>query len=56
MELEKYVLSKLWEMKKDEILSIGKELIRLITTVAKIDIPEITHIIEELSKISSSDK
>lgn len=50
IEDEVFILSKLWSMKKDEILLIGKELIRMIISISKVQRPEIITIIEEIGK------
>ena len=50
IEDEVFLISRLWAGKKEEILLIGKELIRLIISVSKVQRPEIVNIIEEISK------
>jgi len=51
---EVYILSKLWSTKREEIIGIGKELIRNLISVSKANIPEINAIIEDLAKSHST--
>ena len=50
IEDEIFILTKLWSLKKDEILLLGKELIRMIISISKVQRPEILNIIEEIGK------
>src|ERR1700685_4665585 len=52
---ELHILSKLWSLKRDDILKIGKELVRLIIPLAKANIPEINSIMEDISKRYNND-
>ena len=50
IEEEVFIITKLWTSKKEEILSVGKELIRLIISVSKVQRQEILAIIEDIGK------
>jgi integrator complex subunit 3 len=49
---ELQIISSLWENKKDNILFIGRELIKNLISIAKANLPEINTIIEEIKKSS----
>lgn len=49
-----YILSYLWEAKKEEVLLGGKELFRQIISMSKNKIPELQKIFEEISKMQAS--
>ncbi len=50
IEEEIFILSKIWISKKEEVLSVGKELIRLIISVSKVQRQEILSMIEDIGK------
>jgi hypothetical protein len=50
IEEEIFILSKIWASKKEEVLSVGKELIRLIISISKVQRPEILPMIEDIGK------
>jgi hypothetical protein len=50
IEDEVFILSKIWAAKKEEVLSVGKELIRLIISVSKVQRQEILLMIEDIAK------
>ncbi len=50
IEDEVFILSKIWASKKEEVLSVGKELIRLIISVSKVQRQEILLMIEDIAK------
>lgn len=52
---ELHILSKLWTLKRESILGIGKELIRCLIPISKANIPEIKAIMEDIAKCSGSD-
>ena len=47
---ELYIITSLWEAKKDDVLLAGRELFRQIISVAKCKIPQLLKIFEEISK------
>jgi hypothetical protein len=51
---EVYIVTNLWEVKKEEVLLGGKELFRQIISTSKTKIPELQRIFEEISKMHSS--
>lgn len=49
---ELQIISTLWENKKDNILFIGRELIKTLMTIAKANLPEINSIIDDIKNSS----
>ncbi len=51
---EVFIISYLWEAKKEEVLLGGKELFRQIISMSKNKIPELQKIFEEISKMQAT--
>jgi hypothetical protein len=52
---EIFLIGKIWASKRDNVLAIGKELIRLLIPLAKSNIDEITTVIEDISTMKAAD-